>query len=72
MAAEFSGVSRSQISPLFSAGKIFVNGRAVTDRSAKLHPGDVLSIRGFGKGRYEGIERETRKGRLVALFLKYV
>ena len=72
MAAEFSGVSRSQISPLFSAGKIFVNGRAVTDRSAKLHPGDVLSIRGFGKGRYEGIDRETRKGRLVALFQKYV
>ena len=72
LAAEFSGISRSRISPMFSSGKIFVNGRAAEDRSMKLHPGDIISIRGFGKGKYEGIERETRKGRLVALFRKYV
>ncbi len=72
LAAEFSGISRSQTAQLFVSGKILVNGRSVSDRSMRLHPGDTLSIRGFGKGRYEGIERETRKGRLVALFQKYI
>ena len=72
LAAEFSGISRTQAAALFSSGKIFVNGRSVTDRSTRLHPGDILSIRGFGKGKYEGIERETRKGRLVAVFQKYI
>ena len=72
LAAEFSGISRTQAASLFSSGKIFVNGRCITDRSIKLHPGDILSVRGFGKGKYEGIERATRKGRLVAVFQKYI
>ena len=72
LAAEFAGISRTQAASLFSSGKIFVNGRIIMDRSAKLHSGDILSIRGIGKGKYEGIERETRKGRLVAVFQKYI
>ncbi len=72
LAADFAGISRTQAASLFSSGKIFVNGRNVTDRSIKLHPGDILSIRGIGKGIYDGIERETRKGRLVAVFRKYI
>ena len=72
LAAEFAGISRTQAVFLFSSGKIYVNGRSITDRSIKLHPGDILSIRGIGKGIYEGIERETRKGRLVAVFRKYI
>ena len=62
--AAFAGLSRTQAEKLFSAEKVFVNGRTVTDRSARLKEGDTLSVRGFGKAVYDGIEYETKKNRL--------
>lgn len=70
--AAFTGLSRGQAEKLFSAEKVFVNGRTVTDRSAKLKEGDILSVRGFGKAVYDGIEHETRKNRLWVLLRKYI
>lgn len=70
--AAFSGLSRGKADLLFAAGKVFVNGRAVTDRSARLKDGDILSVRGFGKAVYDGIEQETRKNRLWVSLRKYV
>lgn len=69
--SSFAGISRSAADALFSSGKVFLNGRTVPDRTAKPAPGDLLSVRGFGKARYTGILRQTRKGRLVAQLLKY-
>ncbi len=62
--AAFAGISRGQADKLFSAEKVFVNGRTATDRSARLKEGDILSVRGSGKAVYDGIEYETRKNRL--------
>ena len=70
--AAFTGLSRGQAEKLFSAEKVFVNGRTVTDRSARLQEGDILSVRGFGKAVYDGIEHETRKNRLWVSLRKYV
>ncbi len=70
--AEFANASRTSVSALFPAGKVFVNGQAVEDRGYRLKQGDILSVRGVGKARYEGILRETRKSRYVALLQKYV
>ncbi len=70
--AAFAGLSRGQADQLFHAEKVFVNGRAVADRSAKLKAGDILSVRGFGKAVYDGIEHETRKNRLWVILRKYV
>ena len=61
--AAFAGLSRGQAEKLFAAEKVFVNGRTVTDRSTRLKEGDILSVRGFGKAVYDGIEHETRKNR---------
>lgn len=69
--AAFAGVSRGQADKLFSAEKVFVNGRTATDRSARLKEGDILSVRGFGKAVYDGIEHETRKNRLWVRLRKY-
>jgi RNA-binding protein YlmH len=69
--AAFAGISRTQAASLFAAEKVFVNSRPVTDKSHPLKPGDLLSVRGVGKARYEGILRETRKGRLAVLLQKY-
>ena len=62
--AAFAGLSRGQAEKLFHAEKVFVNGRMTADRSAWLKEGDVLSVRGFGKAVYDGIEHETKKNRL--------
>ena len=72
VAAAFTGLSRGQAEKLFSAEKVFVNGRTVTDRSARLKEGDILSVRGFGKAAYDGIEHETKKNRLWVSLRKYV
>lgn len=69
--AAFTGASRGQAEKLFGAEKVFVNGRMTTDKSARLKEGDILSVRGFGKAVYDGIERETRKNRLWVCLRKY-
>ena len=70
--ASFTGVSRGQAEKLFGAEKVFVNGRMAADKSARLKEGDILSVRGFGKAVYDGIEREIRKNRLWVCLRKYV
>ena len=67
-----TGLSRGQAAGLFSSEKVFVNGRIVTDKSFRLKEGDVLSVRGFGKAAYDGIDRETRKNRLWVRLRRYV
>ena len=70
--AAFAGLSRGQTDKLFAAGKVFVNGRMMLDRSSRLKEGDILSVRGTGKAIYDGIEYETRKSRYMARIRKYV
>ena len=68
----FTGLSRGQTASLFSGEKVFVNHRVVTDKSFRLKEGDILSVRGFGKAVYDGIEYETRKNRLWISLRRYV
>jgi RNA-binding protein YlmH len=70
--AAFANLSRGQADRLFAAEKVFVNGRTVTDRSFRLKEGDVLSVRGFGKAVYDGIDHETRKNRYQVRLRKLV
>ena len=70
--AAFAGCSRAQAEKLFGAEKVFVNGRTVTDRSTRLKEGDMLSVRGFGKAVYDGIEHETKKNRLWVRLRKLI
>ena len=70
--AAFAGLSRGQAEKLFSAEKVFVNGRIIADKSTRLKAGDILSVRGFGKAVYDGIEHETRKNRIWIMLRKYL
>ena len=72
VAAAFAGISRTQADMLFAAEKIMVNGRTVTDRSFRLKEGDTLSVRGFGKAVYDGIDHETRKNRIQVRLRKLI
>ncbi len=57
-------LSRNESMKLFEQKKIFVNSRQSDSTSHTLAAGDVVSVRGFGRFIYHGIDRETKKGRL--------
>ena len=63
--AAFANLSRGQTDKLFAAEKVFVNGRMITDRSARLKEGDTFSVRGFGKADGYGPERSAERRRYL-------
>ncbi len=57
-------LSRSESQRLFEHELVFVNSRSARKLTTEPRPGDIVSVRGHGRFVYEGIERETKKGRL--------
>ena len=57
-------LSRSESQELIRDGKVFINGRLTESSSADIPDGAAISVRGCGRFLYEGVERETKKGRL--------
>lgn len=57
-------LSRAESQRYFERELVFVNSRAVKKLTREPQSGDIVSVRGCGRFIYEGIERETKKGRL--------
>lgn len=57
-------ISRSESKNLIEHEKVLLGGAVVTN--ADIHPNenDIITVKGFGKFIYCGIEKETKKGRL--------
>lgn len=64
LAAAVFSLSRAESQELFPAGRVFVNGRETKKPDAVPAPGDIVSVRGFGRFVYVGPGRETRRGRM--------
>lgn len=64
--AEVYNLSRSESNNLFLSKKVFVNGKLTENNSHKIKPGDIVSVRGFGRFNWLGTSGETKKGRLKA------
>lgn len=64
--------SRSKLTGLIEAGKVFVNGRLITSNGYQVKEQDIISVRGMGKFKY--IERlsVTKKNRIYVLIHKYI
>ena len=62
--AEVYRLSRSQSQTLFRQKKVYVNGKLQENNSSQLKPGDLVSVRGFGRFIFRGEHHTTRKGRL--------
>ncbi|RZS92926.1 RNA-binding protein YlmH [Cuneatibacter caecimuris] len=71
LALAFSG-SRSRLVGLIEGEKVFVNGRLVNSNAYRLSPGDVVSVRGFGKFIYQQEVSQTKKGRYLILIQKFI
>lgn len=55
--------SRSSMVPLIEGGKVFVNGKNILSNGYTLKEGDIISVRGKGKFRYEEVTGVTKKNR---------
>lgn len=71
LALAFSA-SRSSLKDLPGSGKVFLNGRMVTDGSTNAKEGDLISVRGMGRFRYIGEIGRSKKGRCFAAIEKFV
>lgn len=56
--------SRGAILEMFRTGKVFVNGKLCENNSRMLKEGEVVNLRGYGKFIFDGLQHETKKGRL--------
>lgn len=64
--------SRSSLTDAIAAGRVFVNGRVVTSNSFSPKEGDIISVRGLGRFRFEGTGSRSKKGRIGVTLLKYI
>lgn len=59
-------ISRSESQKLFSLCRVYVNGKTIESFTGSPASSDIISVRGLGRFIYEGVEYETKKGRLSA------
>ena len=71
LALAFSS-SRTRLTGLIEGAKVYVNGRLVTSNGYQPAEGDVISVRGMGKFRFESSGSRTRKNRIMVVIFKYV
>jgi RNA-binding protein YlmH len=71
MALAFTG-SRSTLVSLIEEGKVFINGKLITTNAYALKDGDLISVRGMGKFRYNEVLGQTKKGRCMIEIEKYI
>ncbi|MDF2589689.1 MAG: hypothetical protein K0S41_3530 [Anaerocolumna sp.] len=64
--------SRSSILGLIAGGKVFVDGRQIESNSYMLKENETISVRGYGKFIYKGIQNQSKKGRFYVTILKYI
>lgn len=64
--------SRKESADLIKGQKVFVNSCLVESNSYTLKEGDILSVRGFGKAKFEEIGGQSKKGRFMVSMKKYI
>ena len=72
LVAKVFSISRDDSATLFSRGLVFISGKCCESVSQRLKEGDIVSVRGYGRFIYRGIEGHTKKGKLNILIEQYV
>lgn len=62
--ARLYNLSRNESLTLFTAGKVYVDGRLTENNSRILKEKETVNVRGYGKFIYKGIRYESKKGKL--------
>ena len=64
--------SRSNVLGLIAGGKVYVDGRLIESNSFLLKENQTVSVRGYGKFIYNGLQNQNKKGRYYVTLLKYI
>mgnify|MGYP001623029862 FL=1 len=64
--------SRSRLTGLIEGAKVYVNGRLITSNGYQPGEGDIISVRGMGKFRFECSGGRTRKNRISVVINRYI
>lgn len=64
--------SRSSMVSYIEGGLVFVNGKLITSNGYEPKEGDIVSVRGKGRFRFDGISGQTKKGRCSVRLMKYI
>lgn len=64
--------SRSQLIHFIEEGKVSVNGKIITTNAYNINNGDIISVRGMGKIRFDRVISSTKKGRILVSIDKYI
>lgn len=65
-------LSRKEVLEYFRSKKVFMDYSLVENNSVKVKEGSIISVRGFGKIRFKQICGETKKGRIMVIFDRYI
>lgn len=57
------GISRKVSESLYKSQKVFLNGKILQKGDQKIKPGDVISVRGYGKFLVKELGKQSKKGR---------
>ena len=52
-------------------GQVFVNGKLITSNGYEPKEGDIISVRGKGRFIFDGVSRQTKKGRNSVKLRRY-
>lgn len=69
--SELANCSRTRALDVIEEGRVFVNSINEFKASKKIEINDIITIRGKGKFIFDGIEKETKSGRLLLNIRKY-
>ena len=63
--------SRSSMVSFIESGLVFVNGKLITSNGYEPKEGDIISVRGKGRFRFDAISGHTKKGKTSVKLLRY-
>ncbi|MCD8130428.1 MAG: YlmH/Sll1252 family protein [Lachnospiraceae bacterium] len=61
--AQVYHLSRSDSAELFRQKKVFVSGRLCENNSRECKPGEAVTVRGYGRFYFDGVDHTTKKGK---------
>lgn len=70
--ATAAGIGRGKAAELIRIGQVTINWETVTEVSATVREGDVLSARGYGRMKLTEVGGLTRKGRYGITLVRYI
>lgn len=69
--ASLLNLSRSKVEEKIKNKEVLINYETATKTSYFLRENDIFSVRKYGKYKYQGIVRETKKKKYIVKILKY-